>query len=141
MAYYGSNAILIEMDSTAGTTVDVTQSVLEFNGLDVEAMMEESHTFGDSWVENLFTGMRKAGDITLKGFFADTAATGFDIMFNDPGNTKTSGTTTRTLKFTWGGTKTSSMEVWIKNYRRLPSRGTLTKAECVMSVSGAVTEV
>ena len=140
MAYYGSNSLSVVVDSTAGTTVDVSQSILEINGFDVEAMMEESHTFGDSWVENLFTGLRKANEITLKGFYADTAATGFDVIFNDPGNTKTSGSGSRTFSIGWGGSKTSTVEVYIKNYRRLPSRGTLTKAEVVLSPTGAVTE-
>lgn len=140
LAYYGSNALGIVVDSTAGTTVDVTQSILEFNGLDIEAMMEESHTFGDSWVENLFAGLRKVNEVTLKGFYADTAATGFDVIFNDPGNTKTASSASRTLVVTWGGTKTSTVEFFIKNYRRLPSRGTLTKAEAVLVFSGTLTE-
>ena len=140
MALYGSDDVTIVIDSTAGTTVDVTQSIQEINGLDVEAMLEESHTFGDSWVEQLFTGIRKMGDITVKGNFDDAASTSFDVIFNDPGNTKTSGTTTRTLVVKYGGTKTTSVEVWIKNYRRMPSRGAITKAEAVLVPSGAVTE-
>lgn len=140
MAYYGSDDVTIVMDSTAGTTVDVTQSIQEINGLDVEAMLEESHTFGDSWVEQLFTGVRKMGDITVKGNYDDAASTSFDVIFNDPGNTKTANTTTRTFQIKYGGTKTTTVEVWIKNYRRLPSRGALTKAEAVLVPSGAVTE-
>lgn len=140
MAYYGSDDIVVDMDSTAGTTVNITQSVLEINGVDVEAMLEESHTMGDSWVEQLYTGLRKANEITLKGFFDDDSDTGTDFMWNDPGNTKTSGGGTRTLKILFGGTKSFSTEVWIKNFRRLPSRGALTKAEVVLAPTGTVTE-
>jgi hypothetical protein len=140
MANYGSDDIVVVMDSTAGTTVNITQSVLEINGIDVEAMLEESHTMGDSWVENLYTGLRKSGEITLRGFFDDDSDTGTDVMWNDPGNTKTSGGATRSLAITLGGTKIYSTEVWIKNYRRLPSRGALTKVECVLTPTGAASE-
>lgn len=138
MANYGFDDLAIEFDSTAGTTVNVTQSILEINGIDIEAVLEESHTAGDAWVEQLFTGLRRLQDITVKGFYDDDSDTGFDFMFNDPGNTK--GAATRTLKVTWGGSKTTSVEVLIKNYRRLPSRGALTKAEAVLTPTGAATE-
>jgi len=140
VAYYGSDDVVVDMDSTAGTTVNITQSVLEINGVDVEAMLEESHTMGDSWAENLYTGLRKSNEITLKGFFDDDSDTGTDFMWNDPGNTKTSGGGTRTLKILFGGTKSFTVETWIKNYRRLPSRGALTKCEVVLTPTGTVTE-
>ena len=122
MSNFGSDDIVIVFDNSAGTTVNVSQSILELNGVDVEAMLEESHTFGDSWVENLPVGVNKVGDITVKGFYDDDADTGFNFMFNDPGNAATASGGTRTLKVTWGGTKTTTVEVLIKNYRRLPTR-------------------
>lgn len=135
MAKYGGDVLKIEFDNASGTLVDMTQHVLEFNGIDVEAILEEAHTFGDAWVEQLFTGLRKANEITLRGFYDDTASTGPDAIFNAVGNT-----TTRTLKVTWGGTKTTSVECIIKNYRRLPTRGEMTKYEVVLAPTGAVTE-
>ena len=140
MALYGTDDISVVMDSTAGTTVNISQSVLSISGFDVEAMLEESHTMGDSWVENAYTGLRKANEITLEGFYDDDADTGTAFMWNDPGNTLTSGGGTRTLAFTWGGTKISTVEVWIKSFKKLPSRGVLTKAQVVLTPSGAVTE-
>ena len=140
MAYYGSDDIVVIMDSTAGTTVNISQSVLEISGIDIEAMLEESHTMGDSWVENAYTGLRKINEITLKGFYDDDADTGTNFMWNDPGNVGTSGGGTRSLAITIGGSKIVSCEVFIKNFRRLPSRGVLTKAEVVLSPTGAATE-
>jgi len=140
MANYGFDDMTFVIDSTAGTTVDVTQSIRELNGMDVEAMLEESHTMGDSWVEQTFTGLRKMNEITAKGMYDDAASTGFDAIFNDPGNTKTASGASRTLAVKWGGTKITTVEVMIKNYRRLPSRGAITMAECVMTPTGAVTE-
>lgn len=138
MAKYGANSIVIEYDNSAGTTTDITQYVQECNGFDIEAVLEESHTFGDAWVEQQFVSLRKVGDITLKGMFDDAAAA--NTVFNDPGNTLTANSTTRTLRITWGGTKTSAVETWVKNYRRMPARGTITKFELVLAPSGAVTE-
>ena len=140
MAYYGSDDLVIEFDSSAGTTVNVSQSVQTINEWNVEAMMEETHTFGDAWVEQMFTGLRKTNEITVGGLYDDTAATGSNAMFNDPGNTLTSGTTTRTFKVTWGDSKSSSVEVWIKNFKKVPSRGALSRFEATLVPSGAVTE-
>lgn len=133
MANYGTDDIAVVFDNSAGTTVNVSQSILEINGVDVEAMIEESHTMGDSWVEQLFTGLRRGADITLRGFYDDDSDTGFDFMFKGVGET-------RTLQVTWGGTKTTTVETIIKNYRRLPTRGELTKGEVVLAPTGAFTE-
>ena len=140
MAYYGTDDVVVIMDTTGGTTLNISQSVLEISGVDVEAMLEETHTMGDSWVESFFTGLRKSNEITMRGLYDDDADTGTDFMWNDPGNTKTASGATRTLAITWGGTKIYSTEVWIKNFRRIPSRGTLTKAEVVLVPTGAATE-
>lgn len=135
MAKYGSDVIVVEFDNAGGTLVNMSQHVLEINGIDVEAVTEESHSFGDAWLEELATGLKKVAPLTLKGIYDDTATTGPDAMFNAIGNT-----TTRTIKITLGGTKTVSVETIIKNYRRVPSRGELTKYEVVLRPTGAVTE-
>ena len=140
MAKYGSNSVGISFDNAAGSPVDMSQHVLTFNGIDIEAMTEESHSFGDSWVENLFTGLRKGADVNLGGFYDDAATTGPHVIFNDVGNTASVSAGPRTLTITWGGSKTTSFETWIKNYKRIPSRGELTKYEVTLLLSGAVTE-
>lgn len=134
MAKYGSDDLKIEVDNSAGSLVDLSQYVTEIDVMDVEALLEESHTFGDSWGENLFTGLKKANPVTLSGFYDDTATTGPDVILNSLGDT-------RTLKITWGGTKTSSVEAIITNYRRTPTRGEHTKFEAVLTPTGVVTEV
>lgn len=140
MAKYSSANVEIQVDDSSGSLVDMSNYIREFNGFDVEAMVEDGHAFGDSWVEQLFSGLRKANDITIKGQYDDTATTGPNVMFNDVGNTGSSGAGTRTLKVTWGNSKYTQVEVWIKSYRRLPSVGKLTEYEVVLSPSGAVTE-
>jgi len=135
MAKYTAANVVIEFDNSGGTLVDMSQYILELNGIDIESVLEESHTFGDSWVEQLNAGLKRLADVQLSGFYDDTASTGPDAIFNAVGNT-----TTRTLKITWGSTKTTSVETIIKNYRRIPSRGALTKFEVVLTPTGQVTE-
>ena len=138
MATYNSSNVIIQFDRADGTTLEnMTQSITEFNGIPIQAMVEETHTFGDSWVERTFAGVKDIGEVTLKGYYNDTATTGSDAMFNAVGNT-----VPRTLTITWGGTKTTSFETTIKSYNRIPGRGALTKFEVTLVlVSGNVTEV
>lgn len=138
MATYTGANLAISIDDSSGSPTVITSHVQEMNGLDIEGVFEESHSFGDSWVEQLFAGLRKAGDITLKGLYND-AAGGPNAILNNPGGVGDTNPT-RTLLVTWGSTKTSSVEVVIKSFKRLPARGAVTKYECVLSPSGAVTE-
>lgn len=134
MARYGSDDVTVNFDNSGGTPVDMSQYVQEINGVDIEAMLEEAHSFGDSWVEQAYTGLRRVGDITLGGFYDDTSTTGPDAIFNSPGGGP------RTLQIVYGSTKSTSVETIIKSYRRTLSRGTLHKYEVVLTPTGAVTE-
>jgi len=136
MGKYASNDLVIQFDNSGGALQDMTQYVLELNGIDIEGLMAESHSFGDAWFEALWTGIRKMAEIVLKGFYDDTATTGPDAIFNAVGNLNV----TRTFKVTWGSTKTTSVETYIKNYRRLPTRGEISKYEVVLVPTGAPTE-
>ncbi|HXH05852.1 MAG TPA: hypothetical protein VNI83_04605 [Vicinamibacterales bacterium] len=139
MAKYGSSSIVIEFDNAGGTLVNVTQYVTTINGIDVEALMEEgTHPFGASWEEAIPSGVRRMNEITLGGLYDDTATTGPDAIFNAVASSPT--VATRTLRITWGGTKTTSVECYIKNYRRTPTRNEVTKFEVVLRPVGAVTE-
>lgn len=133
MAKYGSNVLQIDVDDSGGTPRNMSDFITEMNGLNITGLTEESHAFLDSWVENLFTGVNRADDITFGGFFDDVAL-GPDAVFINS-------TVIRTVQFTWGGTKTSSFECLISSYKRQGVRGELTKFEVVLKPSGTVTEV
>ncbi len=47
---------------------------------------------------------------------------------------------TRTLKITWGSTKTTSVETIIVGYDRIAQVGKLTEYEVTLRPTGAVTE-
>ena len=105
MANYGQSSVVVAFDNSGGTPVTMTTYVQEINGISVEALLEQSDSFGDSWVEMLPVGVRKvSGDITLGGFYDDTATTGPDAIFNAPA--ATAATASRTLTITFGGSKT-----------------------------------
>ena len=139
MAKFGFDDLTVEFDNSSGALQNMSQYVDEVGGLDVEATLVESHTAGDSWAEMLFAGLKKASEVTLSGFYDDTATTGPNAIFNDIGCEATA-SGTRTLKLTWGSTKTSSVETIIKNYRRRPAKGNLTRFEVALVPTGAVTE-
>lgn len=139
MAKYTFANLKVEFDNSAGTLVDMSQHITSINGINISAELEDAHSVGDSWAEKIFAGLRSVDDITIGGFYDDTAATGPDVIFNDVGCVGTTGGT-RTLRVTYGSTKTTSVETIIKSYTRSPARGEVTKFEAVLTPTGAVTE-
>lgn len=112
----------------------MTQYIQEINGVSVQAVLEEdAHTFGDSWVEVLATGLKRMQPITFSGFYDDTASTGPNAVFNSVGST-------RTLAVTYGSTNKSTVETVIQEYTRTPQRGRLTRFSVTVLPTGSVTE-
>lgn len=134
MAQYGSNSLVIEFHDSGGTLRDMSNYVREFNGVTKEALLQESHAFGDAWFESAFTGMSKLDDVTMGGYYNDAASTGPDVIFNAIGST-------RTLKVTWGSTKTTSVSTVIKKYARMPVLNELHKFQVIVTPTGQPTEV
>lgn len=133
MAKYGSDDVVIEVDNSGGTLVDLSQYIDTINEINISAMLQESHAFGDSWVEQLYTGVKMTAPITIEGFYDDTSSTGPNAVLNSLGDT-------RTFKITYGSTKTTSVESVITSYVRRPVRGELTRFTCTLTPTGAVTE-
>lgn len=133
MAKYGSDDVVIEVDNSGGTLVDLSQYIDTINEINISAMLQESHAFGDSWVENLYTGVKMIAPVTIEGFYDDTTTTGPNAVLNSLGDT-------RTFKITYGSTKTTSVEAVITSYVRRPVRGELTRFTCTLTPTGAVTE-
>lgn len=134
MANYGSDDLVIEVDdSVGGSLTNIKAYIREIGGFKVEAILQQAHAFGDTWVEHLFTGLRQANAFAMRGFY-DDAAGGPDALFaGHEGEV-------RSLRLTWGSTKTSSFEVLIQSYERLPKVGELHGFEVMVQPTGAVTE-
>ena len=133
MAKYGPDDFAVSVDDNGGSPVVMTAHVDEFDGMDIEALIEESHAFGTTWVENLYSGIRKGNPFTLSGFYDDAASTGPDVIFNALGDT-------RTVTITWGGSKTTEFECIITKYVRTPTRNQSTRYTVTFTPTGAVTE-
>ena len=133
MAKYGPDDFSISVDNSGGSPVVMDAYVDELDGMDVEAIIEESHSFGDTWVENLYSGIRKGNPFTIGGFYDDTATTGPDAIFNSLGDT-------RTVTVTWGGSKTTAFECILTKYVRVPGRNQSTRYSVTLTPTGAGTE-
>lgn len=116
----------------------MTAYVTSIGSVEIESLLEESHSFGDAWFESLATGVRRMSDVVLGGFFDDTSSTGPDAIWNAVADGPTA--TSRTLLITWGGSKTTSVEVLITKYSRTAVRNELTKFEVTLTPTGTVTE-
>lgn len=132
MAKYGPADLVISVDDSGGTPVDVTAFIDEQSDAVIEAIIEESHAFGVNFVEHLFTGIKRMSEITFTGFYDDAAAN-FDAIFVGIGGT-------RTVVLTWGGSKTTTFEAIITTYTRSAGRNTSTRASAALMPTGTITE-
>lgn len=128
MAQYGPDDFTFTID--ANTFEEYTDT---FAGFSVEAIMEASHTFGDTWTEQLYSGLRRAGEFTIEGFYNDVA-NGPDALF--AGNEGTS----MAFILTYGGSKTSTFSAFLSSWTRDPQREGTTRYTATFIPSGAVTE-
>jgi len=143
VAQYNWSNIKVEFDNSSGTLVDMSQYITSINGVKINAPTVDVTPLGSSaggWQKNLFGGLLQMDEITIEGFYDDTASTGPDAIFKDLGCVATSGGT-RTLKVTWGGTKYTQVETIITGYDRTPSKGQPTMFTVTLTATGAVTEV
>jgi hypothetical protein len=131
--------IVIEYDNAGGALVDISQYVQTINGIEIEGILEETHTFGDSWEESLPVGIGKTGQIEIGGVYDDTGATGPDALFAGR-IPETPASSTRTFKMTYVGAKTTSVETYLSKYTRNPDKNGLTKWKATLQPTGAVTE-
>jgi hypothetical protein len=136
MAKYGPDDVVVEIDNIGGTLVDLTQYVLSIGGIKKSAVLEDSRTFGDAWGEVLDTGVRMMQPVPVTFFYDDIATVGPNALFGanpDLG-------TTRTLKVTYGSTKTTSVEMVVTEVERSLDRGALHKMTVLFTPTGQPTE-
>lgn len=138
MAKYSSASAKIEFDLVGGTLQDMSPYVTDINGIDIESITEESTPFTQAWQQHLAIGIFKVADVVIGGFYDDTATTGPDVVFNALSNGPAA--TTRTLKITYGSTKTTSVECLIVKMSRKLVRNGLTRFEVTLRPTGTASE-
>jgi hypothetical protein len=114
---------------------DLSQYIREVGGVNIEALTQESHAFGDAWVEHLYTGVRRVNEITLSGYYDDAAATGPHALF---GQTSDIGAE-REIEFDFGSSDIVHFDYLLASYNRMPVVGELTRFEATIRPTGAVT--
>ena len=132
-ARYGFPDLKIEFDETGGALTDMSTYVDTIGGQSKEKVLEEITAAGDNDERWASVGLNRHGEITLGGKYDDTATTGPEVIFNSVGDT-------RSLKFTFGGTKTFLIETIIKSFSVGMSQGALDTYEVVLRPTGASTE-
>lgn len=135
MATYGPDDLAIRFDATTGGALQaMTQHITEMDVLDIEALFDQNtRSYGDQWSDQSYIGVRQWQPITLRGVYEDTAVSGPNATFNDVG-------AQRTLEITWGGTKVTTVESLILNFRRIPMIDGMLRYEVVLQPIGAPTE-
>ena len=133
MANYGPDDLVISCDDSGGTPRPITSYIRPIGGFKIEQLLQESHSFGDTWFESLLVGIQRGQDLTLGGLYDDAATTGPDVVFKTM-------TGSRTVVLTWGSTKTSTFEAWVISYERLGRLNELTMFEVVLRPTGSVVE-
>jgi cobalamin biosynthesis Co2+ chelatase CbiK len=127
------------MDDSGGTGRAITQHVRSINGIEVEDLVAQSNSFGDSYEEWTPVGVAKMSQITISGYYDDTATTGPDVVFNQTSR-PTPATSSRTLVVLFGASKSVTTECHIVKYTRTPVTDSLTGYEAVLQPTGTITE-
>lgn len=113
---------------------DITQYVTEINGIDLTAGFEDSTPLGSAFKTQAYGGVSEIADITIKGFYDDTATTGPHAVLGTIG-------TTAALVITWGNSKTTTLTAAVKSYSREIAVGSATKFTAVLvNTTTTVTE-
>ena len=128
MAQYGPDDFAITL---GGHTFE--EYVDTIDGLTIEAIIEDSNTFGDTWTEQLYSGLRRGQPVTIGGFYND-ASNSVSPKFN--GNEGT----TIAIVITWGGSRTSSFSAVLQSWTRTAVREGTTRYTATLVPTGAVSE-
>lgn len=137
MATYTYANVGYLFDNSGGTPVAV--EVLSINGVNIKAACADMTPNGVAYARKLFGGLLEMDDLVLELVYDDTASTGTDALFNDPG-CKNTAAGTRTFKITYGGTKYTSVETIIAEYDRKPVKGAVHTQSVTLAATGTITE-
>lgn len=137
MAKYGSPSVTIAFDDSGGVARTVTDYITEMNGIEIEAVTDPTHAFGDSWEEATGTGLSKVADVVLKGFHDDTATSGPHVVFRALDTSPSA--STRTLAINFGGTNgTATVECRCVKYKLGAKVGNLQTFEVTLRPTGSL---
>jgi hypothetical protein len=137
MATYGSPDVKIEFDNASNVLVDMTAYCQKDISISRKANTVESTPYGATWAQHIASGMKSMDSFTFPVVYDDTATTGPEVIFYNAGAALGD---TRTLKITYGGAKTTSVECIITGFAVKMSVGAFHQAEVTLQPTGTVTE-
>lgn len=124
--------IKITSSSSTGSYHIISDYLDTIGGFQIEALTQETHAAGDSYVESAWTGVKRIPDITLGGFFDDVAASGPRALL---GGVNVGGE--RNIKYYVATADSYKVDVLIASYQDSPVRNELTRFESVLRPTGA----
>ena len=131
--------IVVSYDDANGALTDISQFIQSVGGVELENLIEETHTFGDSYEESTPVGIARWAQIELSGLY-DSGSGGPDELFNSQLPTNPN-TPLRTFKIEWGSNHSTTVETSLIKYVRSPDRSALTKFSATLAPSGPAIEV
>jgi len=134
---HGSNEIVIEFekaDSVGSADTNITAYVTKLGDITINKGAIESTPFGVTAPEYLAGVLKRYEEITIEGFYDDTATTGPDAIFNS------TNAVARYWKVTWGNSKYTSGRCWITGYKRGSEVGGYQTYTATIMPTGTITE-
>lgn len=136
MATYNSTNIKFEYDVTSGGALaDYTADVDKIGNQPIKNNMKENTPFGTAYPTKSPTGLIVWPPFDVEGEFNDDAAKACMILRGARADK-----TLRTVKLTFGGTKTISSECYISAFEVIPQVDAVSRFKATIDPSGTVTE-
>jgi hypothetical protein len=132
MSIYGSKDLVITLTDAGAVARDITQFVRTFNGIEIEALLEESHSYGDQWPEMIWPGFAKGSPVEIGGIYDDGANTPYALWSRGA---------SRQMVITWGGGHTTTFTVLMNKWKRGPELEKAHKYTMTLMPSGAIADV
>lgn len=140
MANYGMVDFLFKTSRSSATVASSATGMLPMqgyitaiDGVNLEALLTESHAFGDSWAEALYVGVRKLNPFSIEGFYDDVAASGPHLLWGQATDVGAE----RYIEMDWGSSDVLNGRVLVKSYERQTMRDDLTKYKVEFQPTGA----
>ncbi len=119
---HGSSEITIAYDDgPGGTPRTITSFVLTMGAIKLTSSMQANTPYGATVEGMLPTGVSKIDQVTLHGYWDDTATTGPHVVFIAPDTSPQS--STRTLAIVFGNSRTWTSEGFLVSYSVLGKAG------------------
>lgn len=138
---HGSTEVIITIDDAPGGTARIiTPYVRDISGIKVEAITQQTNPFGGATVVNTPVGVTRTPDITLHGFFDDTADVGPHVVFGAAASWALDiapASVGRELIIVAATGATFTIQVHLKDYSVEPKNEALTEWTATLTQMGA----